>query len=338
MKKIKMLLLGICLYAVGYAQNNTAYHLFTFNGKSGVTDTAGNEIVPPIYNYDYDNIYPKWVLKSKNEALVFNVITGEKEIYEDYQVRYLNYADTAYARVKKNGTYYLQNRHSATVYPLPKDRVDINITGKYFYLKVAKPLASKPQKLAAPLVNHILLYQNPSQKNPVLSVAASEVISLWSKENFYLNKKSEILYYAFKEGKLINLYDAQLKWIQQITLSTDCEYCIEQEVAKALQIELGYNPSDFYPVANPGPVKYPKLKAEQKDGNLFFYLEKYAADLAPTLLFTTHYDEYKIKYKHRVVLSNFNQPVSLQFDVDLATGKIFFPKKLLPETNLIFVK
>lgn len=342
--KIKKTLFAIALLisSCTFAQTKELYHIYKFDGKAGVTDTLNNDILPANYDGYVEELFgkKKWIFKTDNKTTIFNRENGTKEFVEKIRTYRFTYNNEMYMQITSNGKDYLLSHHSDKRFDLPKGRENIDTVGEYFYTSKmvstkTKPVKDKktgllqPPKLSEPQ-NQFQFFKNPTDPKPVLEIVATKMDDLWKNKNYTNNFD----YAAFTTEKQIKIYDNNLKLIKTIPKPNKEYIRIDDLVSEAIGQEIehrGAPPS----MAMGEPVEYPLLTIRKQNGKNQVTIEKEYADNNPTFLFTT---DYEVSVRKNAITLKKEDKKFAEFDVNLNTGKIYYPKVYLDQLGLDFTQ
>ncbi|RZJ48902.1 MAG: energy transducer TonB [Chryseobacterium sp.] len=251
-----------------------------------------------------------------------------------------SYKNEKYMQITKDGKAHLLSHHSDKRFDLPKGREGINTVGDFFYLtksvkKTSMSVKDKKTGLWQPpkalgMHNEFNFYKNPSDAVPVTIISANEMFLLWKEKNY----NSRFDYTAFTTENQIKIYDNNLKLLKTIPKPKKEHIDIDELASKAL----GEDISQRYPSVNMTEaelIEYPLMKVSRRDSQNQVFIERTYNDNDPIFLFTTGCGV--SGSRNTITLSKENE-VFAQFDVDLKTGKIYYPKVYLDQLGLDFAQ
>ncbi|TDG35185.1 hypothetical protein EZJ43_14905 [Pedobacter changchengzhani] len=198
-KLITFMIITICANVVLAQQK---YFPFVINGKHGITDTLGAEIIKPTY-------YTSKVIAAKNQIYlknfsetpdaIFDAKTNTKQFYESVYNNEVKIDDIPYTMIVNKGKRYLLSEESAKIINLKEDYSDFKNVGKYiiakFYPKFNTSKSATVYKNGVPMPPKIEPY--PAENLAVLT--NDQTLKLLLKGEF---KNFLPLYKAPEETKL----------------------------------------------------------------------------------------------------------------------------------------
>ncbi|TKC01761.1 hypothetical protein [Pedobacter cryotolerans] len=176
MKKTIFTLLLFATANFTFAQQK--YYPFSINGKHGITDTLGNEVMKP--TYAFTTLVPaknQFYLQDFSERpdIIFNTKTGTKALYESIYNNEVQIKNVPYAMVTAKGKKFLLSEETDKAIPLTRDYGDFYAVGNYIianyhaqdtYVSGGKDKNGKflPPKIREMKKHHVVLANDESLK------------------------------------------------------------------------------------------------------------------------------------------------------------------------------
>jgi len=121
-------------FVTNLASAQQKYHVFSVNGKYGITDTLGNEAIKPSYSY-------RTLVTAKNQIylqdfsekpdIIFNTKTGSKQLYESVYNDKLQLKNEPFSIVSTKNKKFLLSETTNKTIPLTRDYDSFDNVGQY---------------------------------------------------------------------------------------------------------------------------------------------------------------------------------------------------------------
>ena len=340
MHKLFVLLLFVasCLPDV-FGQGKSSYHFFYFNNKTGVTDTSGKEVLPPMYRCYNNKEELIWVMvQNDSSCVLFNRGSGAQNRYKRTEPYAAKLDDGYYMNVQQDhGPSLLIN--SKTGKTIELGRAYEGFQRENDYLFATYYLSDSPIKNRKSRRLDVLDMRNKFQ--PLVTGAYGSIQLLYKAGTVQKDELSRVSFDAvlFSFHQQHQLYDKDMKLVKTFT----AQKTGGQDLALASSGILKYKVLPNYQEVPPQPVgpastlldgaslpPPPKAKLMSKktdDHTTLVYLAW--KDKEPLPLFTTTANSVYVNTDQiniSQVNNQFTKTVEATFDVDLTTGRCLLPQ------------
>lgn len=312
MRKLTITLALFAIANLGFAQQK--YYDFSINGKYGITDVNGNEMIKPIYSYATsipakNQIYLQDF--SDKPDIIFNVQTGAKQLYESVYNGKIQIKNVPYSIINNKGKKYLLSEESDKTLVMTRDYDDFYAVGNYIIANyyAQDPIVSGgkdkngfllPPKIREIKKNYVVLsnneslktivdkgfdkylplYKTPEEKKGDGNVQAVEVI-LTSP----IKESNPIFdYIVLSKGSNHRLFNAKMVLVKAFVLAKADENALATYVEKLLKVNVSTQASSEHGVVSAPPMMGPSMGTrrdnseqkpeEKKPFKPFFYTKK----------------------------------------------------------------
>ena len=308
MNKISLVVLIFACSNLAFAQQK--YFPFSVQGKHGIMDTLGLEVIKPIYAYSTEIPVKNQIYLqdfSSKPDIIFNAITGTKQSYESVYNDKVSIQNVPYSLVKKNGKQFLLSEETNKTINLSEGYSDFKEAGKYIIAKFyPKRVYSKttvapkngappppPPIVKAPEEQIAVLTNDPTLKRvlkgdfnkflQLYKVAKKEednqiveVILVSPDEN---KRTANFDYIVFSMNKIHSLYNEKLVLVKTFTLANASEETLQEACAKIVKQELSkyVQEEGYYPSVMAAPSSGSRRGnevVEKKPFKPFFYTKE----------------------------------------------------------------
>lgn len=312
MRKLTVTLALFVLANLGFAQQK--YYDFSINGKYGITDVNGNEMIKPIYSFATsipakNQIYLQDF--SDKPDIIFNVQTGAKQLYESVYSGKIQIKNVPYSIINNKGKKYLLSEESDKTLVMTRDYDDFYAIGNYIIANyyAQDPIVSGgkdkngfllPPKIREIKKNYVVLsnneslktivdkgfdkylplYKTPEEKKGDGDVQAVEVI-LTSP----IKESNPIFdYIVLSKGSNHRLFNAKMVLVKAFVLAKADEDALIAYAEKLLKVNISKHASTEHGVVSAPTMMGPSMGTrrnnseqkpeEKKPFKPFFYTKK----------------------------------------------------------------
>ncbi|WP_113654376.1 hypothetical protein [Pedobacter namyangjuensis] len=300
MKKIFLTLLLFATANVAFAQQK--YYPFSINGKHGITDNLGNEVMKPTYAFATEipakgQIYLQDF--SDRPDIIFNNKTGAKQLYERILNNQVQIKDVGYSVITNKGKKYLLSEENEKTIPITRDYDDFKTIGQVIiadydaqdpYVSGGKdkngiPL---PPKIRGMKKHYVVLANDLSLKTivdkgfnkylPLYKVDEDEedkgIVRMVTVKLEDFNKKPNFDYIILSQGNNHKLYNDKMVLVKAFVLAKAdedmlldfCEKTLKQNLSTTSENSVGGTVSAPPMMVGPsmGKSKNPTAEPEEK--------------------------------------------------------------------------
>ena len=312
MRKLTITLALFAIANLGFAQQK--YYDFSINGKYGITDVNGNEMIKPIYSFATsipakNQIYLQDF--SDKPDIIFNVQTGAKQLYESVYSGKIQIKNVPYSIINNKGKKYLLSEESDKTLVITRDYDDFYAVGNYIIANyyAQDPIVSGgkdkngillPPKIREIKKNYVVLsnneslktivdkgfdkylplYKTPEEKKGDGNVQAVEVI-LTSP----IKESNPIFdYIVLSKGSNHRLFNAKMVLVKAFVLAKADEDALIAYAEKLLKVNISKHASTEHGVVSAPTIMGPSMGTrrnnseqkpeEKKPFKPFFYTKK----------------------------------------------------------------
>ena len=312
MRKLTITLVLFVVANLGFAQQK--YYDFSINGKYGITDVNGNEMIKPIYGFATsipakNQIYLQDF--SDKPDIIFNVKTGAKQLYESAYANQAHINGVPYSIINNKGKKYLLSEESDKILAMTRDYDDFYTVGNYIIANyyAQDPIVSGgkdknglllPPKIREIKKNYVVLsnneslktivdkgfnkylplYKTPEEKKGEGSVQTVEVIL-----SSPIKESNPIFdYIILSQGNNHRLYNAKMALVKAFVLAKADEEALAAYVGKLLKVNVSTHAGSEHGVVSAPPMMGPSMGTrsnnsaqepeEKKPFKPFFYTKK----------------------------------------------------------------
>lgn len=271
---MKKTIFTILLFAIAnftFAQQK--YYAFKINGKHGITDTLGNEVMKPTYAFTTlvpakNQIYIQDY--SDRPDIIFNTKTGAKQLYESVYGSKLKIKDVPYAIVTVKGKKFLLSEETDKTIPFVRDYNDFYNVGNYIianyhaqdhYVAGGKDKNGKflPPKIREWKKHYVVLTNDESLKT-IVDKGFDKYLSLYKQPeekkddgivrtitvtiSLPIKESSPVFdYIILSQGSNHKLYNAKMALVKAFVLAKPDEDKLFDYAEKLLKVKLSTMPS-----------------------------------------------------------------------------------------------
>lgn len=312
MRKLTITLALFTIANLGFAQQK--YYDFSINGKYGITDVNGNEMIKPIYSFATsipakNQIYLQDF--SDKPDIIFNVKTGAKQLYVSAYANQAQINGVPYSIINNKGKKYLLSEESDKTLVMTRDYDDFYAVGNYIIANyyAQDPIVSGgkdkngfllPPKIREIKKNYVVLsnneslktivdkgfdkylplYKTPEEKKGDGNVQAVEVI-LTSP----IKESNPIFdYIVLSKGSNHRLFNAKMVLVKAFVLAKADEDALIAYAEKLLKVNISKHASTEHGVVSAPTMMGPSMGTrrnnseqkpeEKKPFKPFFYTKK----------------------------------------------------------------
>lgn len=288
------------------------YHVFSINGKFGITDTLGNEIQKPTYAHSTlvlakNQIYLQDF--SDKPDIIFSTKTGVKQLYESVYHNQVQIQNVPYSIVSLKGKKFLLSEESDKIIQFTRDYNDFYTVGNYIianyhaqdpYVSGGKDKNVKflPPKIREIKKHHVVLANDESLKT-IVDKGFDKYLPLYKvpekKQEDRIAKVEIITIKQFKESAPIfdyiilsqggnhRLYDAKMVLVKAFVLAKADENNLLDYADNLLKTKLSTMPSSANGYVSAPPMMAPSMGRSRNSGQEpevkkpfkpFFYVKK----------------------------------------------------------------
>lgn len=333
--KTKIFILIFSIFALSVKAQEQKYYEFGWNGKYGIVNSDGQEIVEPTYDWkSYTLGYksPYIALNSKNDgAFIINTSTGTQERFhllaDNYQIK-LEGKEYLYAYNDKEA-FLINNFDLEQRKVLPKRYEEVRQRGDYLigYLQL-----SKDEQTVDIL----------SKKDLEIKLKDQKIIQI----NDYKKATDGKLIYAFTKVKSTVFYDENLKQIATVPKQLTEFKDIQDYLLSARKIAIVEEPYPITSAMTGSAPNYPHINTNnetQEEGYVWFNIYKSKNNFTPFFKFKWDMDiNNRIsndRYNNKIEAwkkkeKSLSKELQFLFYTDVKREKILFPQKYWNEIGL----
>lgn len=310
MKKIVFTLL--LFTTAGFAFSQQKFHAFSINGKHGIANVSGMEVMKPTYKFST-------VIPAKNQIyfqdfsdkpdIIFNAQTGARQLYESILNKQLQIKNVYYSIITAKGKKFLLSEETDKTIPLTRDYNDFEAVGQYIIAdyEAQEPFVSGgtdkngiplPPKIRAIKKHYAVLTNDESLKTildngfdkylPLYEIAGEKeddrIVSIKTVKLEDFNRKPNFDYIVLSQGNNHKLYNAKMILVKAFVLANANEEKLQEYAEKLIKVKFGtQTSSERSSVGAPPMVAAPSMGRnknsdaepnEKKQFKQYFYIKK----------------------------------------------------------------
>ncbi|MFC4211858.1 hypothetical protein ACFOWA_11730 [Pedobacter lithocola] len=307
---MKKTIFTILLFAIAnFTFSQQKYYAFSINGKHGITDTLGSEVIKPIYKY-------RVIIPAKNQIylqdfsekrdIIFNAKTGKKDLYESVYNNWVEIKNVPYSVIRVKDRKFLLSEETDKTIPFSRDYDEFYNVGNYiiasYYAQEPYSPGSKDKngKLLPPhvreLKKHYAVLANDESLKTIVDKGFDKYLPLYKRPDEakeegiatvvtvtlkQINVNPNFDYIVLSQGNNHKLYNDKMVLVKAFVLQKADTEMLVAFCRKTLKVNLNDTPENGYgPTFSAPPMdgriskKASEDLVEKKPFVSYFYIKK----------------------------------------------------------------